>query len=134
MKTPRTQIAQVIAKRTLKGATSKKFNTEIAAYLLHEKRVGELDSLLRDVQLDWAMDGRVEVIASSAHALSTQVKTDITQQVKKLYPQAKQIIITENFDPAIIGGVRLSLPNQQLDLSIEAKLNKFRQLTTTGKD
>src|SRR5665213_980738 len=108
MKTPRTIVARVIAERTLKRGSSPKFNTEIAAYLLGEKRVGELDSLLRDVQADWAVAGQVEVIAASAHPLSTAVKTDIRKQVRKLYPAAEQIIITENSDPDIIGGVRLN--------------------------
>jgi F0F1-type ATP synthase delta subunit len=34
----------------------------------------------------------------------------------------------------VIGGVRLSLANQQLDLSVESKLNKFKQLTAAGKE
>ena len=51
-----------------------------------------------------------------------------------LYPDAKKIIVTEVHDPEIIGGVKLSLANQQLDMSVEAKLNKFKQLTTAGKD
>jgi F0F1-type ATP synthase delta subunit len=40
--------------------------------------------------------------------------------------------VTEVLDPEVLGGVRLSLANQQLDLSVEAKLNKFKQLTLTG--
>ena len=134
MKQPRTKISQVIADQTLKSGTSKKFSEEVAAYLLSERRVSELDSVLRDVQADWAEAGYVEVLASSAHPLSAATKADITKQVKKLAPDAKQIIITAVHDPEVIGGVRLNLANQQLDLSVEAKLNKFKQLTTTGKD
>ncbi len=134
MKQARTKIAQVIADRTLKKGVSKQLSREVAAYLLSERRVNELDSVLRDVQADWAEDGYVEVLASSAHALTDVTKADITKQVKELYPVAQQIIVTEVHDPAIIGGVRLSVANRQLDLSVEAKLNRFRQLTTAGKD
>jgi len=42
--------------------------------------------------------------------------------------------VTEVADPAIIGGVQIALADQQLDLSVEAKLNKFKQLTSAGKD
>lgn len=129
----RTRIAQVIANHTLKNGISKKFTTEIAAYMLSERRVSELDSVLRDVQADWAEAGHVEVIASSAHSLTSGVKADITRQVKQLYPQSKQIIVTEAHDPEIIGGVRLNLANRQLDLSVEAKLNRFKQLTAVGE-
>ncbi len=134
MKQPRTKIASAIADKTLKSGVSKRFSQEIAAYLLSERRVNELDSVLRDVQADWAEAGYVEVIASSAYPLTAAVKHDIVSQIRKLYPEAKQIAITEAIDPAVIGGVQLSLPNQQLDLSIEAKLNKFKQLTASGKD
>jgi F-type H+-transporting ATPase subunit delta len=133
MKTSRTRIASVVADRTLKSGTSAGVAKEVAAYLLSEGRVGELDSILRDVQADWATAGYVEVLAASAHPLSSDVRANITKQIRSLYPAATQIIVTEVLDPEIIGGVRLSLANQQLDLSVEAKLNKFKQLTA-GKE
>jgi F0F1-type ATP synthase delta subunit len=132
MKTPRTRIAGIIAGRTLKSGMSKRLSREIAAYLLSENRINELGSVLRDVQADWAKAGYVEVIASSSHTLTAGNKADISRQIKQLYPDAKRIIVTEAYDPEIIGGVRLSLANQQLDLSVEAKLIKFKQLTSAG--
>lgn len=133
MKTPRTRIAKVIADRTLKSGAEDKLVREVAAYMLSERRVGELNSLMRDVQEDWAKAGQVEVLAVSAHPLSAEVREDIELQAKSLYPDAKRVIVTELLDPEVIGGVRLRLANQQLDLSVEAKLNKFKQLTV-GKD
>jgi F0F1-type ATP synthase delta subunit len=134
VKTSRTRIAHIVADRALSGGSKKRLSQEVAAYLLSERRVGDLDSLLRDVQADWAEAGFVEVLAASAHPLSAAVKVDIEKRIKPLYPNAKRVIVTEVHDPAVIGGVRLSLANQQLDLSIEAKLNKFKQLTTAGKE
>ncbi len=134
MKQPRTKIARVIADQTLQDGPSKKLGREIAAYLLREGRVNELDSVLRDVQADWAAAGYVEVLAASAHELTGAVKADIAKRVKRLQPAAKRIIVTEVRDPAVIGGVRLSFANQQLDLSVQAKLNRFKQLAATGKD
>ncbi len=130
MKAPRTRISQMIADKTLKSGVSKRFSQEIAAYLLSERRTGQLESIMRDVQGDWAEAGRVEVIASSAHPLTASVTADIKKQIKKLYPKAQTIIVTEQYDPEVIGGVRLSLADQQLDLTVQAKLNKFKQLTT----
>lgn len=134
MKIPRTQIAHIVADSSLHGGSTKKLSKEIAAYLLSERRISELASLLRDVQADWAEAGFVEVLAASAHPLTTGVKADIQRQMKKLFPKARRIIVSEVHDPYVIGGVRLNLANQQLDLSVEAKLNKFKQLTTAGKD
>ncbi|MDL2362814.1 MAG: F0F1 ATP synthase subunit delta [Patescibacteria group bacterium] len=134
MRTPRTRIAHAIADQTLKSGSSKKFVSQIAAYLLSERRVGELNSLLRDVQAEWADQGYVEVMAYSAHPLSASTRKDIEQQVRSVYQKAKTIVVTEVHDPEIIGGVRIDMPGQQLDLSVEAKMNKFKQLTTAGKE
>lgn len=134
MKVARTRIARVVADRSLKEGLSKRLSRELAAYLLGERRTGELDSLLRDVQADWAEAGHVEVIASSAFALTATARADITKRVKAIYPEAKEIVINEVHDPDMIGGVRLALSDRQLDLSLRTKLNKFKQLATTGKD
>ena len=134
MKQPRTKIAKTIADKTIKTGSTKEYSQQIAAYLLSERRVSDLSSIMRDVQQDWADVGYVEVLASSAHPLSSQTKADIAEQIKLVEPTAKKIIVTEVHDPEIIGGVQLSLANQQLDMSVEAKLNKFKQLTTSGKD
>jgi F0F1-type ATP synthase delta subunit len=134
MKAQRSKIAGTIAGTTLKKGMSKKYAREVAAYLLENRRTGDLDSILRDVQADWASAGYLEVIAASAHPLTAALRADITRRVKALYPSAKKISISEEHDPEIIGGVSLSLPGRQLDLSVEAKLNRFKQLTSAGKD
>jgi len=102
--------------------------------LLAEGRVDELDSILRDVQADWATHGHVEVLAYSAHPLTEASKSEIVEQIKPLYPNAEQILVTEVIDPSVVGSVRLRLAHQQLDLSVEAKLNKFKQLVRAGKE
>lgn len=129
MKQSRTKLAGAIADRTLKNGSSKKLGREIAAYLLSEGRVSELDSIMRDVQIDWAEAGYVEVIARSAHAIPAATEAKIVKQVKSLYPQAKKIVVTSVLDPGVLGGLQLSVANQQLDLSVEARLHRFKQLT-----
>jgi len=129
MKTSRTRIAAVVADHTLKSGLPKSYAKQVAALLLDEQRVGELDSLLRDVQASWAAQGYVEVLARSAHTLTAATKKQIAEQVKSLYPTAKQIVVTEVHDPLAIGGVQISLADKQLDLSVRAKLNRFKQLT-----
>lgn len=134
MKAPRTRLARLVADRTLKKGVSKKFDREIAAYLLSEGRVNELDSLLRDVVNDWAEAGHVEVTARSAYPLTLSIRADIKREVKKIHPKVRTVVINEVTDPMVVGGVRLNLPNRQLDLSIRAKLNRFKQSVTTGKE
>ena len=134
MKTPRHQVAAALAQKSLGSINEPKFAKEVAAYLLTERRTGELDSLMRDVMQYRADHGIVEVSALSAHPVTASVRADIEHQMKNLYPAAKQVVINEVHDAGVVGGVRLELANQQLDLSVRAKLNRFKQLTAQGKE
>lgn len=132
MKTPRTTIARVITDK-LTEEPAKKLSRDVAAYLLESGRVGELDSLLRDVQQQRADAGIVEAIAVSARPLNDKIRADIEARVRSLYPKATKIIISEELDPDVVGGVKIELANEQLDLSIRSKLNRFKQLTAVGE-
>ena len=130
MKAPRTRLAAMIAERSLKSdASTKKLAEEIAAYLLAEGRTDELDSILRDVMQYRADHGVVEVTAISAHELDAKVRSEIKSVARELYPDAQQVIISEEHDSSVVGGVKIELANQQLDLSVRAILNRFNQLT-----
>jgi len=107
---------------------------EIAAYLLSEGRTNELDSVLRDVMQYRADHGIVEVITVVAYPLADTVRADIESVARELYPAAKQIIISQERDETVIGGARIEFANEQLDLSVRAKLNRFKQLTTATGD
>jgi F0F1-type ATP synthase delta subunit len=121
-------------RRSLKDNVNKsKFVREIAAYLIDSGRTGDLEPLLRDMAKQRVLAGIVEVTAFSAHSLAASVISDIHSEAKKLYPQAKRIIINERHDPDLIGGVRLEFPDYQLDLSIRSQLNRFRTLTTAER-
>jgi F-type H+-transporting ATPase subunit delta len=128
-KQPRTRIAEVIAERTLAGGDDTTLVQEVAAYLLDQDRTDELESILRDVMQYRADHGIVEVIAHTAHPLAPETKQAVERETRRIYPAAKQIIVSEQVDPTLVGGVRLEFANQQLDLSVRSKLNLFKQLT-----
>ncbi len=131
MKLSRSRLAALLAQRYEKaGANVERLNKEVAAYLLTEKRAGELDSLLRDIaQYRTDEYGIVEATAVTAHPLTVAARTDIEQNLRVAFPDAKQIIISEQLDPRVMGGVRLELANEQLELTVRSKLNRFKQLT-----
>lgn len=128
MKVPRSELVPVLAKLSQK-LPPKKFTAEMANYLLSENRIGELDSLARDLINYRAENGVVEVTAVSARPLAPSVLNDAKRKVKQLYPAARQIIVNQRIDDDQIGGVRLEMPGKQLDLSVRNKLNQFKQLT-----
>ncbi|CAN5193563.1 hypothetical protein BH09PAT3_BH09PAT3_3690 [soil metagenome] len=132
-KIPRHEIAKVLAERSLGRIDAKTFSDQIASYLLAERRTAELEPLLRDVIQYRADHGIVEVIAVSAHPLTAGSRNDVEKRVKTVFPEAKQIIISDELQADVVGGVRLELPNQQFDLSVRAKLSQLKQLTTAGR-
>lgn len=129
MKTPRHIVASTLAQKSLGSANNDTFAKEVAAYLIAERRVSELASILRDIMQYRADHGIVEVLASSAHPLTAEIRQDIEAQTRQIYPSARQVVITHQADQTVVGGVRLEYANQQLDLSIRNKLNRFKQLT-----
>lgn len=135
-KTSRLVIADIVRRqiaRAKPGSTAD-LSRDIAAYLLAEHRTGELDSLMRDVMKLRAEMGIVEVVAVSARPLSAAAHAEVEAQAKRVYPTATTVIVSEQLDESLIGGVRLEFPEQQLDLSVRDRLNTFKQLTTAGKD
>lgn len=134
MKIPLHQVAATLVPRTLRPDVSKqRLSQEIAAFLLDAGRTGELESLVRDLIYYRARHGVVEIAAVSARKLSDTVLTDIHKQVQALFPDAKRVIITEELDPAVIGGVKLELVDRQLDLTVRSKLNHFKQLAISER-
>jgi F0F1-type ATP synthase delta subunit len=134
MKTSRRQLAGVIARSTLHAGFTRQDAMHIAEYLLQERRTSDLDSLLRDVREQWAQDGYVEVLATGARALSSQVRADIEAEARYLYPDASRIVITEQIQPDLVGGVRIEVIGRQLDLTTRHTLQQFKMLATRGKD
>lgn len=133
MKVTRSRLATVVAQRAQSSESVKKLARELAAYLLAEHRSGELDSIMRDIQQYRADHGIVEVLAASAYPLSPEVCSEIESMVRQLYPGASKVIISPLHDKSALGGVRLEFANEQLDLTLRAKLNRFKQLTAVGQ-
>lgn len=128
----RSHLAEVIGKMTMDGHDPTLLARSIADYLLEEGLTGELESLMRDV-MQYRMDhGAIEARVVSAHELTAEVFKDVEELLGKEYPGTKDLKIDTELDPKVVGGVRISLPNEQLDLTVKAKLDTFKRLTMGG--
>ncbi len=132
MKVPRHILAEVIAKRTLDMSDTKSLAREIAAYLLAERRTAELESILRDVMQYRQDHGMLEADVVTAHEVQNNVLQDVKHLLQAAYPKAKTINLNQVQDTSVIGGLRIDMPNEQLDMTIKAKLSKFKTLTGAG--
>ncbi len=129
----RLELAEIIGERTLREPIDSLKNA-IAAYLLEEGDVSELDSLMRDVLAYRADHGYIEATLLSAHPLTDAVRKDVADLLKQEYPAAKAISMNETIDPSVVGGLRIELAGKELDLTVRAKLNTLKRLTAARKD
>ena len=134
MKTSRTQLARIVADGMSDGSFDRQKAKELAAYLLEERRTGDVMPLLRDVQRLRTQAGVVEVVAYSAHELTKPMLDRIETEATRLYPHAKQVLVTHRRDTTLIGGIRLEFADYRLDLSVAGELRKFKTLAFQGKD
>lgn len=128
----RAHVAEVIARMTMDGHDRKQLAGAIADYLLEEGLTGELESLMRDVMQYRINKGAVEARVVSAHELTEEVLDDVKKLLGKEYSGTKAVELDTELDPAVVGGVRINLPNEQLDLTVKAKLDTFKRLTIGG--
>lgn len=130
----RRHISEVIAERTLHVQDTAELAREIAAYLLNERRTGDLHSILRDIMQYRAERGIVEAQVVSAHDLTGVVMKDVEDVLRQEYPEAKALLLRTKHDKSVVGGVRIELANEQLDMTVRKKLDTFKRLTSGVKD
>lgn len=130
MKVPRHILAEAIAERTIHVHDAKLLAREIAAYLLAERRTGDLESILRDIMQYRTDHGVLEAEAVTAHSVQPHVLSQVKELLQAAYPKAKTVHVGARQDPALIGGIRIDMANQQLDMSVQAKVATFKRLTS----
>ncbi|HLC91801.1 MAG TPA: F0F1 ATP synthase subunit delta [Candidatus Saccharimonadales bacterium] len=127
-------LVEVIGAKSLETSDLHQLAREIAAYLMETSQTADMESLIRDIMAYRAKHGVVEATTTSAHTLSIEDIDDIKQILHAEYPQARSLFVNQAKDPDVIGGVRLDMPGEQLDLTVRAKVNTFKRLTTSGKE
>lgn len=132
MRLPRAELAAVIGEKTLHETDVKRLAATVAAYLMEQKSLGQLESLMRDVMAYRQARGVYEADVTSAHELSAEALNDVRQLIKDHYPEAKHVVAHQNLDTSVIGGLKVTMAHEQLDMSVRAKLDTFKRLTTEG--
>ncbi|MCA9331889.1 F0F1 ATP synthase subunit delta [Candidatus Saccharibacteria bacterium] len=130
----RHHLAEVIGERTLNISDTKVLAREIAAYLLDTGQTADVEVLLRDVMEYRAQKGIIEAVATSAHEIDNRILSDIDTILRTEFPDATDIIVISKIDTSVVGGIKVSLANEQLDMTVREKLDTFKRLTANIKD
>lgn len=127
----RSKLAKEIIARLDKGESTQKISQTVAAYLIESNRTSEVNSLIRDcIDMRAKNEGIVELDATTAFPISAEQEAQIKKLAKSIFDNVNQVIIHKNVDKKVIGGINLSFANENLDLTVRAKLNKLRALVS----
>ena len=99
---------------------------ELAALVLEYRLHSQIDEILADISQEYArVHGVVEAEARTAFPLSEELKDALSERVKAS-TGAKKVILHEEIDTTLLGGVIVNAPDMELDLSLKTKLAKLR--------
>jgi len=124
-KLSRRKLAANAASRLARGESKETVLRDIAAYLIDSGRKREADLVVRDIEAMLIGEGTAVATVTSARPLSAASRTSLESFVKQSATGIQHVILREQIDGSLIGGVKLELPGSQLDTSVKAKLDKI---------
>ena len=129
-KIARRKIAAYVAKQLQSGESTRSIATHVAAYLVEQKQTGSIELLLRDVEALLESEfGIVTARVRSAHPLDSTTRATICDTLKKQIAAKDVIIVSEQVEPELIGGVIIETPSSVFDSSIHTQLQQLAAIT-----
>lgn len=121
----RTDVASGFVAR-LDKVGAKKATKELAALLVDQRLHGQVEDILVDISKEYArVHGVIDAEARTAYPLSDTLKKELIERVKQS-TGARSVILHEEIDKSLLGGVIVSASDMELDLSLRAKLAKLK--------
>jgi|GEM_PF-716063 len=115
----------------LHGANQAQARTAIGqfvAMLARHRRLREAPQIITAVsqQLDLASQ-TVSAIVRTASPLTPKIRTEVMALAKQTVPNAKAVTLEEIIDPALIGGITVTVGDTLIDASVTQALRQLRQ-------
>jgi len=121
----RRKITGYVAQQLVDGCDMKDLVPKLASFLVDNRRIKELDLIIRDVECELGQRGVILARVTSAHELSQSTRDAVTGFIES-QTGAKDIQLEQFIEPKVLGGVRIDLPGQQFDGTIARKLLTLR--------
>jgi F0F1-type ATP synthase delta subunit len=122
-KLSRRKLSGYTAARLVSGEPRKTVLRDLAAYLIDEGRKSEATLIVRDMEAMLMDAGTAIGTVTSARPLSTGSLGTVESFIKQHDKRIKHVVLREQVDESLIGGIKLELPGAQLDASVKAKLD-----------
>ncbi|HEX5395254.1 MAG TPA: F0F1 ATP synthase subunit delta [Candidatus Saccharimonadales bacterium] len=123
----RRQLARYAVDELAAKTPVSKLSVKLAAVLLAGNRHKEADLLIADIGRELEDRGlQVTATVTSAYPLSLKLKRELNARLKKL-TTTKAVVIQEQTDPAVIGGLRAETAERSWDMTLKKMLNDIRE-------
>lgn len=121
----RRQLASYVADSLVAGKTE--VIDQLSAYLVSERRVKEVDSLVRDIEKALESRGTLVAHVSSSHGLDPVQQEKIESLLKERY-NAKHVVIDNRTEKYLLGGVVIRTASDELDSSLRRNINRLKAI------
>lgn len=120
-KLSRRSIATYVAGQLADGAEQVPLVMQLAGFLIETGRTGEVDLLVRDIELYLSEKGHLTGTIITAHQLSAATKQAIEAYAKQK-TGATTVTLDAVQDTVVLGGLKLQIPGHELDMTIARQL------------
>ncbi len=119
-------IARVIAGKLVAEPSRQDYwMRALAAYLVEQKRISEASLIVNDIEHElYEQDGQLVARVTSARPMQDSVRTAL-KKLLAAQTDAKKVVLTEETDPSLIGGLVARTADAELDASVRTKLNRL---------
>jgi F0F1-type ATP synthase delta subunit len=123
----RRRLARYAADQILAGQSAKKIAKGIGAVLIENGKTQDAELLARDVAYELEARGKLALAdITTATNLSDSLKKELANFIKKM-SDVSNVIVQENVDSSVIGGVRIETAIHAWDKTIKRQLTEIRE-------
>ncbi len=117
------------------GSADPKFlSKKVINFLVHRRLLSKSNDILVELEkIINKQNGIIVAKVSSASSLDTETKRKLTQILTKRY-SAKDVKFVEKIDKNLLGGIRLEIGDEVIDLTIKNKIIKLQEYLTRNHE
>ncbi|HEX3569003.1 MAG TPA: F0F1 ATP synthase subunit delta [Candidatus Saccharimonadales bacterium] len=103
----------------------------VAAYLLENNLADDADLVISDIERElFVQGGQLNARVTTARPMSDHLRNELTQFLTQA-TKAKRVVVSEQIDASLVGGLVARTPDGELDLSVRRQLNQLAAMTTS---
>ncbi len=126
-KVSRRTLARYATERLQAGDPASKVAKAMVSVLLEDKRLGEAELLLADINFELENRGKVSTaLVTAVNELNDKLRSEIKSLVKKSL-KVERVILNEQVDKTLIGGLRIETATLIWDKTVARQLNELRE-------